>query len=72
LATRSATSHYKIALYGTLCAFARALGMNEVSSLLDLNLIDEKDSDRDLTHLAEKSINRQAAHFQNAPGFIIM
>ena|ERR1019366_3930403 len=64
--------HYKIALYGTLCAFARALDMHEIASLLDLNLGDENDSDRELTHLAEKSINRQAAHFQNTPGFIIM
>ena len=64
--------HYKIALYGTLCAFARTLGLHEIASLLDLNLGEEKGADRELTHLAEKSVNRQAAHFQNTPGFIIM
>lgn len=64
--------HYKIALYGTLCSFARTLGWHEIASLLDLSVAEEKEADRELTHLANKTVNRQAAHFQNAPGFIIM
>mgnify|MGYP006278693315 CR=1 FL=1 len=64
--------HYEIALYGTICAFARTLDLNEIASLLDLSLNDEKEADRELTHLAEHSVNRHAARFQNAPGFIIM
>ena len=63
--------HYKIALYGTLCAFARTLGWHEIGGLLDLSLAEENAANRELTHLAE-SVNRQAAHFQNSPSFILM
>lgn len=51
--------HYEIASYGTLCAFARTLGENEVADLLEQTLNEEKEADKSLTGIAE-SINVEA------------
>lgn len=53
--------HYEIASYGTLSAFARILGEEEVALLLEETLEEEKDADIKLTDAAYNSINLEAA-----------
>lgn len=55
--------HYEIASYGTLKSFAEILGENEVVSLLEETLDEEKEADIRLTEIAESSINVQAADY---------
>ena len=52
--------HYEIALYGTLCAWASELGLEDVRQLLAQTLAEEKATDEKLTELAEKRLNTQA------------
>ena len=52
--------HYEIAGYGTVRTFAEILGENEHISLLEQTLEEEKQTDEQLTRLAEE-INSQAA-----------
>jgi len=52
--------HYEIATYGTLRAFANTLGENEVASLLEETLNEEKEADETLSEIAESSINVEA------------
>ncbi len=54
--------HYEIATYGTLCAFAKTLGEDEVASLLQQTLEEEKGADEKLTSIAESSVNLEAAN----------
>lgn len=53
--------HYEIASYGTLAAFAKTLGEDEVASLLEATLAEEKEADALLTESAYNSINFEAA-----------
>jgi ferritin-like metal-binding protein YciE len=53
--------HYEIGSYGTAVAWARLLGLNEVASLLEQTLEEEKATDKKLTALAEQEINLDAA-----------
>lgn len=53
--------HYEIASYGTLIAFAKILGENEVADLLEETLTEEKDADSKLTEAAYNGINFEAA-----------
>jgi len=53
--------HYEIATYGTLCAFAKILGEDEVAALLEQSLTEEKEADVKLTEVAETSVNIDAA-----------
>lgn len=53
--------HYEIASYGTLCAFAKVLGEDEIAALLEQTLNEEKEADQTLTQVAESSINMEAA-----------
>ena len=52
--------HYEIAGYGTVCTYAKQLGMNDVLDLLQMNLSEEKKTDEKLTFLAEQAINMKA------------
>ncbi len=54
--------HYEIASYGTLCAFAKTLGEDEIANLLEQTLNEEKDADQTLTTVAESAINVEAAN----------
>ena len=54
--------HYEIATYGTLCAFAKTLGEDEVASLLQQTLEEEKGANEKLTDIAESSVNLEAAN----------
>jgi ferritin-like metal-binding protein YciE len=53
--------HYEMAAYGTLVAWARAMGHDEAVELLEQNLEEEKAADEKLTQIAESGINEEAA-----------
>jgi ferritin-like metal-binding protein YciE len=53
--------HYEMAAYGTLVAWARAMGHEEAADLLQQTLDEEKAADEKLTMLAEEGINQEAA-----------
>jgi ferritin-like metal-binding protein YciE len=53
--------HYEIAGYGTAATLAQTLGHEEVSSLLQETLGEEKETDEKLTELAESTVNAAAA-----------
>jgi ferritin-like metal-binding protein YciE len=52
--------HYEIAGYGTCCAYARQLGLEEAANLLAQTLEEEKATDKKLTELAYAHINMDA------------
>ncbi|HEY4338000.1 MAG TPA: ferritin-like domain-containing protein [Puia sp.] len=52
--------HYEIATYGGLAQIAETLGLDEIASILEATLEEEKAADETLTGLAEGSINQQA------------
>jgi ferritin-like metal-binding protein YciE len=52
--------HYEIATYGGLAQLAKTMGLTEVADLLGQTLQEEKDTDANLTTIAENSINLQA------------
>jgi ferritin-like metal-binding protein YciE len=54
--------HYEIAGYGTVRTYARQLGEEEQASLLQETLDEEGQTDKNLTALAESSINIEAEH----------
>jgi ferritin-like metal-binding protein YciE len=60
LAAAQAVEHYEISRYGTLKAWAEKLGMDDVATLLDETLQEEKATDLKLTDLAESEINIEA------------
>ena len=60
-AAAQAVEHYEIARYGTLVAWARALGKDECAGLLEETLEEEKATEAKLTKLAESHLNRRAA-----------
>jgi ferritin-like metal-binding protein YciE len=62
IASAQKVEHYEIATYGTLCAWAKQLGMNDAKNLLGQTLDEEKATDEKLTRLAESMVNRQATH----------
>ncbi len=61
IAAIQAVEHHEITGYGTLIAWARQLGRQEVVELLEETLQEEKAMDKKLTQMAESKINRLAA-----------
>jgi ferritin-like metal-binding protein YciE len=61
IAAAQRVEHYEIGAYGTCVAWARLLGMDEVASLLEQTLEEEKATDKKLTALAEQEVNLSAA-----------
>ena len=61
IAAGQRAEHYEMAAYGTLVAWARAMGHVEAADLLQQTLNEEKAADRKLTALAEDGINQDAA-----------
>ena len=53
--------HYEIAAYGTLCALARQLGLDDAARLLDETLQEEKATDEKLSALALQKVNEKLA-----------
>ena len=60
VASAQAVEHYEIARYGTLCAWASVLGMDEAAELLQLTLQEETATVEALSELAETSVNSAA------------
>ena len=58
--------HYEIALYGSMAAFARNLGLQDVAGILEETLNDEKKADAKLTQIGESVMNARAARTQTA------
>jgi ferritin-like metal-binding protein YciE len=60
IAAAQRIEHYEIAAYGTVCEYARIMEHDELLSLLDSTLAEEKTADQKLTTLAETGINAMA------------
>jgi ferritin-like metal-binding protein YciE len=61
IAAGQRAEHYEMAAYGTLVAWAQAMGHNEAAKLLQQTLDEEKAADKKLSSLAEGGINQSAA-----------
>jgi len=61
IAAGQRAEHYEMAAYGTLVAWAQAMGHTEAAQLLQQTLDEEKAADKTLSSLAEGGINQSAA-----------
>jgi ferritin-like metal-binding protein YciE len=61
IAAAQAVEHYEITRYGTLVAWPKELGHDEVANILRETLAEEKDADNKLLRLAEDRLNKKAA-----------
>ncbi len=61
IAAGQRAEHYEMAAYGTLVAWAQALGHTQAAKLLQQTLDEEKAADEKLSGLAEDGINQSAA-----------
>jgi ferritin-like metal-binding protein YciE len=61
IAAAQAVEHYEITRYGTLVAWAKVLGRNDVAKILNMTLREEKAADKKLGSIAKRKINRKAA-----------
>jgi ferritin-like metal-binding protein YciE len=66
IAAGQRAEHYEMAAYGSMVAWARAMGHDDAADLLQQTLDEEKAADEKLTSLAESGINRQAAEAAHA------
>ena len=60
IAAGQRAEHYEMAAYGTCIAWAKALGLEEVATLLEATLAEEKAADKKLSAIAESGINEAA------------
>jgi ferritin-like metal-binding protein YciE len=61
--------HYEIAAYGTVLAYAKQLGQDQIINLLKPTLEEEKAADEKLTQIAESVVNTEAASGDNEEMF---
>jgi len=61
IAAGQRAEHYEMAAYGTLVAWAEAMGHSDAAKLLKETLDEEKAADEKLSGLAEGGINQSAA-----------
>jgi ferritin-like metal-binding protein YciE len=61
IAAAQRVEHYEMAGYGCVRSFARRLGRQNVAQVLQETLEEEANADKILTHIAETSINAEAA-----------
>jgi ferritin-like metal-binding protein YciE len=61
IAAGQAVEHYEITRYGTLVAWAKVIGRNDVAKILSMTLREEKATDKKLGSIAKRKINRKAA-----------
>jgi ferritin-like metal-binding protein YciE len=66
IANGNLVEHYEIALYGSLVAFARSLGLQGAVGPLEETLNEEKKADAKLTQIGETVMNTRAARHQSA------
>lgn len=57
----NAVEHYEIAMYGSLAAFAKHLGLRDAVGPLEQTLKEEKAADAKLTQIGESMLNAKAA-----------
>ena len=60
IASAQAVEHYEITRYGTLVSWSKQLGRDEVATILQMILDEERATDEKLTKMAETSINKKA------------
>jgi ferritin-like metal-binding protein YciE len=60
--------HYEIATYGSLVQFAHTLGQEDAASILEQTLEEEKQTDENLTSVAESNINWGAEQEEEEEG----
>ncbi len=60
ISAAQAVEHYEITRYGTLCRWAKEMGLNDAVELLQTTLDEEGQTDKDLTKLAESTVNEAA------------
>jgi ferritin-like metal-binding protein YciE len=68
IASAQRVEHYEMAAYGTLVAWAQAMGHTEAAELLEQTLDEEKAADEKLTSIAEGGVNREAADIAHPDG----
>jgi len=61
IAAGQRAEHYEMAAYGTLVAWAQAMGHTQAAKLLRQTLDEEKAADKKLSGLAEGGINQESA-----------
>ena len=61
IAAGQRAEHYEMAAYGTLVAWAKAMGHTKAAGLLQATLEEERAADEKLSALAEQKINQRAA-----------
>ena len=61
IAAGQRAEHYEMAAYGTLVAWAQALGLDDAVELLQQTLDEEKAADEKLSTLADGGVNERAA-----------
>lgn len=67
IAAAQKVEHYEIASYGSARTWAEELGLDEVATLLQDSLDEEKATDEKLTELALSSVNQAAQFGEDAP-----
>ena len=60
IAAAQRVEHYEMAVYGTICNYARRLGFEDQARLLQQTLQEEKETDQKLTTIADSYINEEA------------
>jgi ferritin-like metal-binding protein YciE len=68
IASGQRAEHYEMAAYGTLVAWANAMGHSDAARVLESILDEEKAADEKLTSLAEGGINEKAADAAHPEG----
>jgi ferritin-like metal-binding protein YciE len=63
IADAQRVEHYEIAAYGTLCAYAKQLGLRDAMDLLQETLTEEEKTDERLSEIANQ-VNLEAAEAQ--------
>ena len=65
IADAQRVEHYEIAAYGTVCSYAKQLGLRDAMELLKETLQEEKQTDKRLTEIASR-VNLEAAEAEPA------
>jgi ferritin-like metal-binding protein YciE len=60
ISTAQRVEHYEIAGYGSAIAFAQLLGHDDIATLLEQTLAEEKAADQKLSAIAEEEVNQHA------------
>lgn len=66
IASAQKVEHYEISAYGSVIAWAEALGLTDVAQILNESLEEEKAADQKLSALAESGINEAATAGEGA------